>query len=458
MPHGTIFWREAKKIWPLLLALAAFYFLPYSSIDPGLRAEEKFFSMYHRFAGFLSGWEVLLIIAGGTLLVHALLAGNVQLTLGKLDSAPALFLLFAIALALGLLHVDGSLLSYGTTEIKRSVIAFLPIFYLVVMYLLVMNFLPNEIAAQALLRALTILTTLLATYGLIRLALILQGRLVTMWPFGLPIVLYDQMVMLYPLIFTIAALALFNISNRDARRRWYHGLLWSVLVTFILISARRYNYLLLAAGLLLTVVAALALQQWRMKKILLAAMKATVIFMVVLFALRWIAPQAVRGVTQSLATLELGSRLSNRYGGDIRRAELANMFANMERRPYSYLVGMGLGTKWQTLVEQPLDNFTYPKAYVATSRGWFPQFHLPYVAGLYRFGMLGFAGLLAWMIFYWHRRWQKLKSLATPQLRAHALAMMIFLLLILPNLGDSANPTVAILSGVCMGILDRLLE
>ena len=115
-----------------------------------------------------------------------------------------------------------------------------------------------------------------------------------------------------------------------------------------------------------------------------------------------------------------------------------------------------VGTKWEAIQEQPLDSFTYPKAYVASSRGWYPQFHLPYVASLYRFGILGFALLLAGVGWYAYRQLRWLRYSPFVWTKSLGLAMVVFIVLTVPNLGDSLNPTAAILSGFCTGMLERL--
>ena len=168
-------------------------------------------------------------------------------------------------------------------------------------------------------------------------------------------------------------------------------------------------------------------------------------------------PSFPSGVQQAISSINLLSKTGIKHGGDIRVAEIKNLWANMDRRPYSYVVGMGVGTKWQEIEEQPLDSFTYPEEYVWSSKGWFPQFHLPYLALIYRFGILGFAALLGWIIFYIIQKSRRIPSLADPFHKAMALSILVFLLISLTNIGDSANPTSTIMAGICIGLLDRLI-
>lgn len=441
----------------MLLLLALFFLLPYSTPVPTAKQALQTFSMYHR-AGFLSLWDGVLAFVLGVLLLRQLQAGQLRFALGPPAGVWALLAILTAAFCLGLLHVQGTPAGYGPTEARRAVIAFLPAVYLGLVYLVTRNYLITPAQALHALRWLRGFTLLLLGYGVLRLGLILTGRIDTMRPFGLPIVLYDQMTMLYPLLFAVPAWHLLSrhdntAAGKPGRSEW---LAWALAVFFILISARRFNYLLLAAGLLLVLAAGPLLRWWPVRRSLHFAFAALAGMAALTLLLAVTAPRLLSGVQQAVQSLDMTSDFGLRHGGSIRRAEIRNLFANMERRPYSFLIGMGLGTKWQEIVEQPLDSFSYPKSYLASSRGWFPQFHLPYLAQLYRFGMLGCAVLLLWLVLYTRFLGRRLRQLAAPQTRAFALGLLLFLILHVPNLGDSANPTAAILAGLSMAVLERL--
>lgn len=444
--------------WPLHLLLAAFYFLPYSVAAPTVKQQAEFFSIYHRVGGLFSIWDALLAIAFLHLLLRSLIARQLRLSLGRPENAWGLAAIIVFGFTVGLLHVEGMPLGYGTTEAKRAVIAGLPAVYLGLMYFLTINYLKTREQAVQAARWMILLSLLLIVYGIVRFCLILAGVITTMRPFGLPIVLYDQMTMLYPFIFAVPAVYLLtrNAEGRNCEWRWRHWMLWGAAVLLILLSARRFNYLLLVAGLMFVLLAGPALNWWRARQSWRVFVKGTFALAVLFFLLRGFVPGAISGVARAVQSLDMASEIGLQHGGDIRRAEIKNMFANMERRPYAYVIGMGLGTKWQEITEQPLDSFSYPKSYLAISRGWFPQFHLPYLAQLYRFGILGLLALLVWLMLYLRRRARDLQLLNAPVMRAFGLGMLIFLALNLTNLGDSANPTAAILAGVCMGLLERL--
>lgn len=444
--------------WPLFLLLAAFYFLPYSVAAPTVKQQAEFFSIYHRFGGLISIWDGLLAFAFLILLVRGLVARQLRFALGRLASVWSLAAIMTLGFTIGLMHVEGMPLSYGTTEVKRAMIALLPAVYLCLMYLVMINYLKTrEQAAQAA-RWLIMLSLLLIIYGVIRFCLIVMGEIATMRPFGLPIVLYDQMTMLYPFIFALPAMHFLarNGEHRGYELRWYHWILWGIAVLLILLSARRFNYLLLAAGLASVLLAGPLLKWWRVRQSWRVFLRAALTMTALLLLMQRLAPESIQGVGRAVRSLDMASEIGLQHGGNIRRAEIKNLFANMERRPYAYLIGMGLGTKWQEITEQPLDSFSYPKSYLTVSRGWFPQFHLPYLALLYRFGVFGSSALLICLVFYMRARVRDLQLTDAPEMRALGLGMLIFLALNLTNLGDSANPTAAILAGVCMGLLERL--
>lgn len=451
--------QHLRRGWPLLLLLTTFFFLPYSTPAPTVKQSLQTFSMYHR-AGFFSLWDAVLVFALVAVLFRQLRAGQLRFTLGQPAGVWSLFALLILAFCFGLLHVQGTPLGYGTTEARRAVIAFLPAVYLALAYLVAMNCIITPVEALQTLRWLRGLTLLLIGYGLLRFGLILAGEIDTMRPFGLPIVLYDQMTMLYPFLFAVPAWQLMahqtnSEAGKPGRLEW---LAWAVAVFFILISARRFNYLLLAAGLVLVLVAGPWLGWWPVRRSLKFSLHTLAVTAASAVLLSLTMPRWTTGVQQAVQSLDMTSALGRRHGGNIRQAEIHNLFANMERRPYSYLIGMGLGTKWQEIVEQPLDSFSYPKSYLASSRGWYPQFHLPYLAQLYRFGILGMSALLLWLVIYLGAHARGLQRLAAPQMRAFGLGLLLFLILHLPNLGDSANPTAAILAGLAMAVLERLPE
>ncbi len=454
----TRFFKTDHPQWPLYFLLAAFYFLPYSVAAPTVKQQAEFFSIYHRFGGLFSIWDFLITITFLILLVRGLMIRQLRFAVGRPASVWSLAAIIALGFVIGLMHVEGMPLGYGTTEVKRALIALLPSVYLCLMYLLMINFLTTREHALQAARWLIILSIVLIIYGVVRFCLIFADVLATMRPFGLPIVLYDQMTMLYPFIFTVPAVHLLtqNGESQKEKLRWHHWMLWVIAVLLILLSARRFNYLLLAAGLLLVLLAGPWLNWWRARQSWRVFVKVTFTLAILFFGLSGLMPEPIGGVARAVQSLNMASEIGMQHGGDIRRAEIKNMFANMERRPYAYVIGMGLGTKWQEIEEQPLDSFSYPKSYLAVSRGWFTQFHLPYLALLYRFGILGLFALWFWVMFYLGSRVRDLQSLSAPKMRAFGLGMLIFLALNLTNLGDSANPTAAILAGVCMGLLERL--
>ncbi|MFQ5823065.1 MAG: hypothetical protein ACE5JB_03320, partial [bacterium] len=78
-----------------------------------------------------------------------------------------LFFMF-IAFLMGSLHIEGSFLSYGTTELKRTLISFSPIFYLLLISFITINFINSKKEFDQTLKFIWILTILLVMYGFVR--------------------------------------------------------------------------------------------------------------------------------------------------------------------------------------------------------------------------------------------------------------------------------------------------
>ena len=436
------------NLWILLLAV--FFFFPYSTMNPTARMGGAYFTIYRKLGGLFSVWELLL---GLLLLVFLLIKLNrKQLSFkGFIFPELSVFLGFILLSFLwGILHVRGNILGYGPTDILRPIIVLQVFFYFLTTYFLTINFLENHsdwvFAKKWLIR----LTGLLAIYGVFRFIGILLGRIETMWPFGLPVILYDQMLMLYlPIFAWVAAKVLHKQS--------WKGLGWVALMAlfFIVASARRFNYVLLLLGILLALLISAWMTDHFWKKFISSVkiMSAAIIVFALGFVL--IFPSTSKHIGETVKSINIyKNNQTATTGSDIRRQEIKNLILNMKNRPYSFLIGMGLGTKWKAIAYQPIDSFSFTEKYLRKSLGWFPQFHIPYLGLIYRYGILGL--LLFWglLLFLFVRLLLLVRSIRTSEETPLLIGMLVFLMIILPTFGDSVNPTGFILSGFYLGFLE----
>ncbi len=435
----------------LCLLLIVFYFFPYSSISPSVRAEGGYFTIYQRNLGPLSAWDVFIILSLLSILFHRLKEGRFVIT--GIPSGTWLGILgcYATAFLIGLLHVQGNLLSYGMTDLSRPFVALQPILYMFAVYWITESSIQTKKQISLTIRFLKWLSIGLIIYGVLRGIFIFTGKVETMWPFGLPIILYDQLMMLFIPVFW----GLLSFLAKEKTKQI--SLFWTALASiFIIISARRFNYFLLIAGIVLVLFCCYKIYNIKLRyltKRMLPLLAGVLLFILVMIIAL---PGTVEKMGYTFRTLNFFKMTDLETGSDIRRAEINNLFLNLKERPYSYLFGFGLGTTWRAIKYQPYDSFSFTKKTLVRTRGWIPQFHLPYISLLFRYGIAG--SMLYWLLCFAlvNRYLKKIKNLQSEiNSVSFYLAGVLFIFLILPNIGDSVNPTAPILVGFLVGLLER---
>jgi len=446
----AIFWGDIKPIWPLLVVLFAYFYFPFSSVDPKIRTSGEYFSIYSRFVAGLSIWEMLLLFCFSVLMWRKWRSGALNLSFGNWRGVPLYLFFFALAIAIGLLHVDGSVLGYGPTELRWVIVATMPIAYFLAIFLLIVNIVETRQQTERMIKWLDRFTFGLIIYGVVRLILIMTGYVQTLIPFGLPIVLYDQMNLFYAPIFIITARL---VMKEKLGTLQYINLI--LMLFFILCSTRRFNYIFLVLGVVTVLAIGVLSNSWSVKHFLGFLSKGVAAFALALIALMIAVPSFVDGVANSVNSINMFSKFGQKYGGDSRVAQIENIFANLKRRPYAYLIGFGLGTKWQAIEPQPMDSMAFPEEYMRQSKGWYPKFHLPYVASFYRFGIIGATCLIMWIGFYLkaYLRILRMKNVTN---KSFCMGTIAFLAISLPMIGDSTSPVLPILCGLYMGIMEKL--
>jgi len=450
--HSDVWLKGLKGVTPgivyLTVIFGAFWLSPYTKISTETGPAEKSFSIYYHFMGLVSPWEIMLATAMLLVLLWKRRKGE-TLSLGARHGLILIFALYCIAFFVGTLHSGAGLLAYGPTAARRPFIALIPVLSCFACYLLVINTIENRKQLSVIFRLMRWLTVAVILIGLGRLILMVQGVQQGLWFFGLPVVLYDQMVMLYVPIFVI----FLQICSGHAVRKWqWAG--FALMLFFILFSTRRFNYLLLGAGLLFVYILRPRIRlasrfRWGKKQAVPLA---------VLVAGSGIAfatiTQLRQGVTQAVYSMDMASRIGQKNSGDMRLAEVRNMLRNMEERPYTFVSGFGLGTLWRAIDYQPVDPFTRR---LRISRNWYPKFHLPYISMFYRLGTAGTALFLIWFVVRSRALKNGLATVRRP-LQPLALSMFIFFLLVFPSVADTFNPTSWTLCGIYLGLLEKMQE
>lgn len=452
---GLFFFRE-KNVPAVWLLLPVFYFFPYENVNPLVRESEQYFSVYRRILGPLNIWEVLMGAAVLLLLARRLKRG--KLTVRGIPEGPWLFMLlfYLFAFIVGFLHVKGNLLSYGNTDLTRPFVASQVILYMALIYWITVNSLEEAKDVRATVHLLRNLSVVLVLYGIVRGVLILKGVLPTIWPFGLPIILYNQMVMLYLVVFWGL---LYFFARRQPESM---GGFWLVVAALlILTSTRRFNYFVLVAGTLISLGIAVRFYRLPLGQLWRRLRKPLAVFALALLLIVLVFPEWFQIVGYSFRSINIFGVNDTITNNDIRRFALSNMFLNLFRRPYTLLTGFGLGTTWQAIVYQPFDTLflSVNSEFLRRSLGWYPQFPLPYLNAVYRYGVAGtlvYWGLILWL-FRRHYSWLKVEQPAQFP-TAFYLAALVLMPFFLGLIGDIYNPTGPVFVGLLLGIVERTHE
>ena len=225
------------------------------------------------------------------------------------------------------------------------------------------------------------------------------------------------------------------------------------LFLIILSSTRRFNYIILVSGFFITLFLIHKVKKIGLGVIVKNFLKILIFLLIIFTIIILLLPDFVIGVYDSVKSIYFLSEYSLSYGGDIRKAELENMFLNMNKRKYSYLVGYGLGTRWEAIVDISFGALDYDKKEVDKGFNWWPQFHLPYISLFYVYGILGFVFLIAIVFMFLKRSVYFIKKFENKKYyQAQIIAITAYLVLTMFFLGGSFNPTSAIFCGVLYGL------
>lgn len=225
------------------------------------------------------------------------------------------------------------------------------------------------------------------------------------------------------------------------------------LFLIILSSTRRFNYLILISGFFITLFLIHKVKRIGLGVIVKNFLKILLFLLIIFLVIILLLPDFVIGVYDSVRSIYFLSEYSLSYGGNIRKAELENMFLNMNKRKYSYLVGYGLGTRWEAIIDISFGPLDHDKKEINKSINWWPQFHLPYISLIYVYGILGFLLMLFIVFMFLKRSVYFIKKFENKKYyQAQVIAITSYLVLTMFFLGGSFNPTSAIFCGVLYGL------
>ena len=447
-----LYFTFRKNIYGLWFLLTLFYFIPYSSPDYLARIGEKpYFSLFKRFNSTFCLWDVLIFSLAGLILIKKLVKRDLKFIGIQYKEIRWYVYLMAFAFINGFLHVSGSFLSYGPTESLRPIIAFMPFFYFITVYLLTVNTVTSKSDLDKTLNFIWVLTLLLICHSIYRLLGILTGRIDALMMFGLPMILYDQMTFLYYPIFLYTAMIFLKVKSKKK-----NFLIAFSLFLIILSGTRRYFYLILIFGFIITLFLVYKIKEINLKIIFKKIFKIITVLFIVFLMLMILIPSFAKGVYDSIKSLYFISEYGLSQGGGIRINEILNMFLNMNQRKYSYIIGFGLGTRWEAIKESSYTSFfelDFGKEEINKGNNWWPQFHLPYISLLYVYGILGFIIVLIIISMFLKRSIYFVKSGNNKYYQAQLIAITAYLTTSMFFLGDSCDPTLAIFCGVLYGLL-----
>jgi hypothetical protein len=364
---------------------------PNSSTNLSVRIVAGGFRIFTRpFGGVLSLWDVLL----GLLCILALWMHAATGRSRPAADRPARAFLLGIALVCGLAALNGlihaAFVDYGPTSFRSVVQQTLPIVYLFASMAIGSLAVLDRASVWRVVWAVRLAAIATLTEGSVLLVLALRGAYPAMRGIGgIPIVLYDQLAVLNVFVcFMIARLAAgLRLKAGD----------WLVVmgsVVFLLMSTRRLVFVMLIVNALLIV--GLSVRRGRVLrtfgKVGLAGFAVAVAVVgLIVVAL----PRFVEAMRLVIGSFNVTSAVGLEYAGGIRLAELQNLLRNLGPglSPF-WVVGRGLGTYWREYVPMGLSlqagSTAFTEGVLGTGvYGWWPNFHLPYVSLLYRFGVAG---------------------------------------------------------------------
>lgn len=365
---------------------------------------------------------------------------------------PALKWIFVI-FTIGMIHgmIRRLVAPYGNTTLLAPFGAFAPVFYIFFMTVLIQNTIttPQELFLN--IRIYWYFVYSVIVFGIILFILFLFGLFKPMLIKGImPIILYEQLLLFfYPLAFSL-------ISRRMKLPNIWSPSLYviSFIIIFILISTRRLEYILALAIPALTYIIGNFTKifprlNWKRQiKIIFLLLIIPVILFVIL-------PLPGKNIFyETILSLGMGEKHGNLASAAERMGQLQNLFLNIKQEN-TYYFGFGLGTFWKEIV--PVTHSLGSGFLPLIEKGYtsFPQFHLPIINFLFRFGYLG--AFILFSVFFWYllNIIKTVRVLPNSWSRAHYISLSSSVLLFLLIIGDTRYHTTTYI-GIIMGFAETI--
>lgn len=449
-------WKRHADWWLAMLIVILAMF-PNSSVDPALRIVAGGFRLFARLLfGVLSLWDVLL----GLLLVLALWMH--AWTGSRTRHHDRATLLYVVGLAVvccvsalnGLIHA--SILDFGPTSFRSVVQQSLPVVYLFAAIVIGRLAIVDQRSVWKVIWAVRLSVIAVLVQGTLLFLLALRDQYSALRGFGgIPIVLYDQLGIVN--VFACLMIARYAVRARLRAADWLM-LMGSVL--FLLMSTRRLVLIMVVLDTLF--ILALTLRRRDAIRTALRVGFATVAVIALVVSLAVVAvPRFVEAVRLVVTSLNVTSDVGVQFAGGIRVAELDNLARNLGSGPTPFWVlGRGLGTYWREYVPMGLSLNVGSTAFTeavlgAGASGWWPDFHLPYISVLYRFGIAG--ALAIWvLVVAWVLKWWAMTRDLTPQAVPFAVMVVVLAAGQILSIGESLDSAGPALLGLLMAALAGL--
>lgn len=441
-----------NELYGMFFMIYLYLVIPYSSTDPILRRTGEYYNLFSRFSMFISPWDYMMLLMIGIWGFKKYQIDDFKIRWIEFVEIKIYLILMIIGLFVGLIHVNGSFMSYGPTRFIQPIISFIPFYYFVIMYLLTINFVNSKENLNLSLRFIKSINYIILSYAIVKLILYFTGIINTISGFGIPLIVYDQAILIVFLVLLYSSFVLTRVRSR------YKNFLLSFLMLIIVIgSTRRFIYLVQFLGLLTVIFYCYKSRMVNFAGVLKYGTKIIGFIGIAGVLVYLIIPDFVEAVGNSLKTLYTFADSDLLLGEKTRKAEIENIILNLNVNPYTYFFGYGLGTNWKTITPVPFDSFAFTQNVFETSQIWFTSFHLPYLSKLYRFGYLGVTVFVVLLWIFVKRCLLIIRSISKNQdHKIFAIAISSYLTILIFESGDTVNPTVFIFTGFLYGILTSL--
>jgi len=357
-----------------------------------------------------------------------------------------------LASLVGLAHA--TFWRYGFTDFRSVVQGTIPTVYFLLSYRLVQGILIHQRDLNLFLGILRFCIVATLVSGILLFVLSYMGLFAASPGFlGIRIVLYNQLTFVALGVYWVFAKVVFG--GRVSKLDWF---ILGLGVFFLLTSTRRMRLLFLVFNTSLIWIVAQRYTSFPRSLIRIAKV-AVIALVLVSLAAAIFAPQLGEALVLVIKSLDIVSETGAEYAGEARVAEIQNLFLNMKQEaPGSYVWGMGVGTQWHEFV--PTGYTAGTSAYVSSledfgSQGWWPYFHIPYISGVYRFGMVG--TLVLWFLTgVWFLQWLRLLRKVPKSYKPITIVMVILTVQVILGFGDSVGSSGRAVGGVYLAVLEAI--